>query len=173
MAICRRSPCDAWCPAYPSSPTQEEVRKASLRTRFIRPAAYPGVCFRHSVRPRLVQVNIDERPFHCSSIARVIVQDDSRTDALQAQVSSLREQLHATYRMAEAMRQERDDAQTAIDQLVADHHEAQLESERQLSELQQAAQVTFWSRCTSNIRCHASCVPQEVFLCPALQSLEL
>ena len=69
------------------------------------------------------------------------MQDDGRQAALEAQVSSLREQLHATYRMAEAMREERDDAQTALDQLVADHHEAQLESERELSELRASAQV--------------------------------
>ncbi|KAK9833948.1 hypothetical protein WJX74_010630 [Apatococcus lobatus] len=67
-------------------------------------------------------------------------QDGGRQMALEAQMSSLREQLHATYRMAKAMREERDDAQMAIDQMVADHHEVQLESERRLAELHASAQ---------------------------------
>lgn len=69
------------------------------------------------------------------------LQDAGQHAALTVQVSSLREQLHATYRMAEAMREERDDAQTAIDQMVADHHEAQLDMERQMSDLHASAQV--------------------------------
>ncbi len=76
--------------------------------------------------------------------------------ALEAQVSSLREQLHETYRMAEKMREERDDAQTAIDQMAASHLEAQSAHETRLTELQQAQQV-IWSRyCVS---CSNSSLP--------------
>ena len=64
------------------------------------------------------------------------------TAKLEAQVSNLREQLHGMFRMAERLREERDDAHTAIDQMAAKHSDDQLQHDQQASETHDWHQVS-------------------------------